>query len=132
MRQANWQPLNAPSWFVPSSSALSIELWGALGSLGHMQAATVEATLRYQIEALQFLQNRLESDLHLLQHCQSYDREPDPFDVWSGFWQQTFLDYFKEGARLADIGTASMRKTAKRLHEEERRVVENMAAQATM
>ncbi|MCY1295826.1 hypothetical protein [Sinorhizobium sp. GL28] len=132
MQRANPHQSSAPSWFVPSSPVPSIEVVGSLWSLGHMQAAAIETTLRYQIEALKFLQNRLNSDLRLMEDCQSRDHASDLFDVWCSFWQEALFDYFKEGARFADIGSGSMRKTAKRLHDDEKLLVENMAAQAAM
>ncbi len=104
----------------------------SLWSLGHMQAAAIEATLRYQIEALKFLQNRLNSDLRLTEDCQSPDHQNDLFDVWCTYWQDSLLDYVNAGARLAEMGSTSIRKAATRLHDDEKRLVENMAAQVVL
>ena len=109
-----------------------MEAAGMLWSSGRIQAATIEATLRYQIEALKFLESRLESDLHFLEDCQSPDHAGDLFDVWCSFWQDAVLGYFREGTRITEIGSAAMRKAAKRLHENEKHLVENMAAQAVI
>ena len=109
-----------------------MEAAGMLWSFGRIQAATIEATLRFQIEALRFLESRLESDLHFLEDCQSPDHASDLFDVWCGFWQDAVLDYFREGTRIAEIGSATMRKAARRFYENENLLVENMAAQAAI
>lgn len=123
---------SAPSWFVHSSAVPPIEVVGSLSSLGHMQAAAIEATLCYQIEALKFLQNRLNSNLRLMEDCQSRDHENDLYDVWCIFWQDAVFDYFKEAERLVEIGSASMRKTAKRLHDDEKLLTENLTALAAL
>ena len=81
---------------------------------------------------MKFLENRVESDLRFLEDCQSRDHASDLFDVWCGFWQEAVLGYFREGTRIAEIGSAAMRKAAKRLHENEKHLVENMAAQAVI
>ncbi|WP_429819803.1 hypothetical protein [Ensifer sp. B1-9] len=108
-----------------------MEATGALLS-GRMQAATIETTLRYQMEALKFLETRLDNYLHFLEGCQSPDYADDPFDSWCHFWQDAVLGYFREGMRIAEIGSTIMRKTAMRRHEDEKPLVENMAAQAAI
>ena len=132
MQRSNPHQSSALSWFVPSLPVLSLEVVGSLWSPGHMQAAAIEATLRYQIEALKFLQNRLNSDLRLMEDCQSPDHQSDLFDVWCTFWQDALFDYVKGGARFAEMGSTSLRKTVTRLHGDEKRLVENMAAQGVM
>lgn len=109
-----------------------MEAAGMLWSFGRIQAATIEATLRYQIEALKFLESRLERDLHFLEDCQLPDHPGDLFDVWCGFWQDAVLGYFRQGMRIAEVGSAAMRKTVKWPHENETLLVENMAAQAAI
>ncbi|QRY71063.1 hypothetical protein JVX98_31080 (plasmid) [Ensifer sp. PDNC004] len=107
-------------------------MMGSVWSLWHMQAGSIEATLRYQIEALKFLQSRLHSDLCLLEDCQSPDHQNDLFDIWCTYWQDALLDYNSAGARFADIGSAIIRKAARRLHDDEKRLVENTAAQVVL
>lgn len=103
-----------------------------LRAFGHMQAAPIEASLRYQIDVLKFLETRLGSHLHLLEDCQSPDHAEDLFDVWCQFWQDAFLSHFRESTRIVEIGSTAMRKTAKRLHDDERILVGNLAAKAAM
>lgn len=104
----------------------------ALLSLGRLQAEAIEATLRYQIEALKFWKNRFEHNLRLLQDMQSRDHVNDAFDLWCSFWQGALLDYSTEGARMADIGSTMATKVAKGLHRDERLLAESMAAQTAM
>lgn len=132
LQRTNQHQSSAPFWFVPSPAIPSIEAAGSLWSLGHIQTAAIEATLRCQIEALKFLQNRLNSDLRLIEDCQSPDHQSDLFDVWCTFWQDALFDYVKGGARFAEMGSTSLRKTVTRLHGDEKRLVENMAAQGVM
>ena len=131
MQRANPDQSSAPVWFVPSAFP-SIEMMSSLWSLRYMQAAAIEATLRSQIEALRFLQNRLNSDLRLLEDCQSPDHQNDLFDIWCTYWQEAFLHYVSGGTRFADIGSTSIRKAARRLHDDEKRLVESMAAQVVL
>ncbi|WP_246810673.1 hypothetical protein [Ensifer sp. ENS09] len=131
MQRANLHQSSAPFWFVLSPLP-SIEMMGSVWSLGHMQAGSIEATLRYQIEALKFLQSRLHSDLCLLEDCQSPDHQNDLFDIWCTYWQDALLDYSSAGARFADIGSTIIRKAARRLHDDEKRLVENTAAQVVL
>ncbi|WDZ81546.1 hypothetical protein PWG15_34965 (plasmid) [Ensifer adhaerens] len=132
MQRTNPHQSSTPFWFFPSPAIPSVEVRGSLWPLGHLQATAIEAALRYQIEALKFLENRLNSDLRLLEDCQSPDHQNDLFDIWCTFWQNALFDYVNGGARFADMGSASIRKTTKRLHDDEKRFVENMAAQVVM
>jgi hypothetical protein len=132
MQRANPHQSSAPFWFVPSHAFSSIEMTGSLWSLAHIQAAAIETTLRSQIEALKLLQNRLNSDLRLLEDCQSPDHQNDLFDIWCTCWQDAFLDYVSAGARFADIGSTAIRKAARRFHDGEKRLVENMAARVVL
>ncbi|MCY1746295.1 hypothetical protein [Ensifer sp. SL37] len=97
-----------------------------------MQAAAIETNLRYQMGVLRFLETRLESHLHLLEDCQTPGQAEDLFDVWCQFLQNAFVSYFREGTRMVEVGSTAMRKAAKRLHDDERLLVGNLAAGAVM
>ncbi|MFS8116000.1 hypothetical protein QD460_30155 [Rhizobium jaguaris] len=114
-----------PSWRLAPLDSPSVLL-----SLGSLQAEALEATLRYHIESLKFLKSRLEEDLRFLKDIQSPDHSNDAFDLWSVFWQDALLDYSREGARMAEIGSSIATKMAKRLHRDEKLLAENMAAQS--
>ena len=132
MQRANPHQSSVPFWFAPSHAFPSVEMTGSLWSLAHIQAAAIETTLRSQIEALKFLQNRLNGDLRLLEDCQSSDHQNDLFDIWCTYWRDALLAYVSAGARFAEIGSTSIRKAARRLHDDEKHLVENMAAEVVL
>ena len=120
----------SPLWPDPAWRLASLDSSSALLSLGSLQAEALEATLRYHVEGLKFLKERLEQDLRLLKDIQSPDHATDGFDLWSVFWQDALLDYSREGARMVEIGSSIAAKMAKRLHRDEKLLAENIAAQS--
>lgn len=110
----------------------SIEGAIALSSLGRIYVAPVEAILGYQIEVFKFMAKRFESDLQLIEDSYSPDHANDVFDVWCSYWQDSFLDYLKEGARLAEVGSLLAKKTAARLRKDEHLWVDHIATQTTI
>lgn len=121
---------SAPIWPDPSWRFTLFDGWSTLFSLGGLQAQALEATLRYQVEGLKFLKGRFEQDLRLLNDIQSPDHSTDIFDLWSVFWQNALLDYSREGARIAEIGSSIATKVAKRFHQDEKILAENIATQS--
>lgn len=124
------QRSTATFWLDPSWRSSSPDGPSALLALGSLQAEALEATLRYNIEGLKFLKNRFEQDLRLLKDIQSPDHSTDTFDLWSVFWQNALLDYSREGARIAEIGSSIATKVAKRFHQDEKILAENIATQS--
>jgi len=101
-------------------------------SPGDLQTDALKTMLRYQIEALRFWKSRCEQDLRLLENIWSPDHVSDTFDLWCSFWQRALLDYSTEAGRLADIGSSLASITAKRVHDEGKRLAQDLAARTVM
>ncbi|MCA1444489.1 hypothetical protein I6F07_30770 [Ensifer sp. IC4062] len=101
-------------------------------SMGRFQAEAMRMTLRYQVEMLNFLKHRREQDLKLLEDLLSPDHVNETFDVYCCFWQNAFLDYSDEAARLAEIGSDVAAETAKQVREEQELLTKDMAGQTVM
>lgn len=132
MQAAAIAQLRQPYWPDPSSEFALSDIAGAPLPVARAQLAAIEATLRFQIEGLKFLGKRLDSHLRLLENSQQPDHINDLFDVWCSFCQNAFIDYAQEGARIAEIGASLAKKTANRLHQDEKHLVENLAVQTAI
>lgn len=131
--QAAAIPQTRPSFWPDASSEFPLnDIASAQLPVARAQIAAIEATLRYQIEGLKFLGKRLDSHLRLLENSQQPDHINDLFDVWCSFCQNAFIDYAQEGARMAEIGASLAKKTANRLHQDEKHLVENLAVQTVI
>ena len=69
------------------------------------QANAAKAVMRYQIEALSFLQRRCEADMKLLDDLTRSRDVTDAVDVMGRFVQNSASDYMSEVSRLASTGT---------------------------
>ncbi|MCA1370434.1 hypothetical protein I6F15_24055 [Bradyrhizobium sp. BRP14] len=117
-------------FFWPNSTR--IDGRSALFSLGYLQAEALKAALCYQIEILRFGKNRCEQNLRLLENVSSPGHVTDAFDLCCNFWQNAFLDYSEEAARMAEIGSSVAATTAKRVRQGEKLLIEDLAAQTAM
>lgn len=101
-------------------------------SMGRFQAEAMRVTLRYQVEVLNFLKNRREQDLKLLEDLLSPDHLNETFDLYCSFWQNAFLDYSDEAARIAEIGSDVAAETARQVREEQELLTKDLAGQLVM
>ncbi|MBB4187766.1 hypothetical protein GGE07_004435 [Sinorhizobium terangae] len=101
-------------------------------SMGRFHAEAVRMTLRYQVEMLNFLKNRREQDLKLLEDLLSPDHLNETFDLCCCFWQNAFLDYSDEAVRIAEIGSDAAAETAKQVREEQELLTKDIAGQTVM
>ncbi|MCA1408373.1 hypothetical protein I6F26_30695 [Ensifer sp. IC3342] len=131
MHGTNMYPMTTP-WPDPTWVPIWIDGPNVLSSLGRLQTDALKAVLRYQIEALRFAKSRCEEDLRFLEEIWSPGHVNDTFDLWYVFWQNAFLDYYTETGRFADIGSRVAVKTAKHVHEEEKLLAGDLAAQTAM
>ena len=90
----------APFWPDPLSGLLPAERASTLLLTGRIQVAAIEATLRHQIEALKFLEERLDSSVGSIEDSQLADRMNDLFEARCSLWQDAFVNYFTK--RSAD------------------------------
>ncbi|MCA1407658.1 hypothetical protein I6F26_23725 [Ensifer sp. IC3342] len=118
--------LSPQSWPVMADGAKY------LLAMGRLQAEAVRMTLRYQVEMLNFLKNRREQDLKLLEDLLSPDHLNESFDLYCSFWQNAFLDYSDEAARIAEIGSDVAAETAKQVRQEQELLTKDMAGQTVM
>ncbi|MDK1387721.1 hypothetical protein QN224_20095 [Sinorhizobium sp. 8-89] len=116
----------SPSWPTMADGAKY------LLSMGRLQAEALRMTLRYQVELLAFLKNRSEQDLKLIDDLSSPDHANEAFDLCCNFWQNAFLDYSDEAARIAEIGSDVAAETAKQVREEQKLLTKDMAGQLVM
>lgn len=93
-----------------------------------MQAYSIRALLRYQIESLSFLKRRFEDDLKLLEKLTAGDEFVDAFDVFSNFVQKATSDYANEAGKFASIGARLASETAGQVRKEAETTIDDMAA----
>jgi hypothetical protein len=93
-----------------------------------MQAYSIRALLRYQIESLAFLKRRVEDDLKLLEKLSGGDEFVDAFDVFANFVQKATSDYASEAGKFASIGAKLASETAGQVRKEAETTMNDMAA----
>ncbi|WFP62267.1 phasin family protein [Mesorhizobium sp. WSM4904] len=93
-----------------------------------LQAHSVRALLRCQIEGASFLKRRFEDDLKLLDKLTGGDEFVDAFDVFANFVQNATSDYANEVGKFASIGAKFASETAGRVRKEAETTVDDMAA----
>jgi len=99
-----------------------------LGATVALQANSMRALLRYQIEGVSFLKRRLEDDLKLIERLTGSNGSADTFDVFVNFVQNATSDYANEAGRFASIGVTLATETAGRLRKEAETAIDDMAA----
>ncbi|RAZ91048.1 phasin family protein [Mesorhizobium hawassense] len=93
-----------------------------------MQAHSVGALLRYQIESVTFLKRRFEDDLKLIEKLTRGDEFVDAFDVFVNFVQNATSDYANEVGKFASIGARLASETAGQVRKEAKTTMDDMAA----
>ncbi|RUV40930.1 MAG: phasin family protein [Mesorhizobium sp.] len=93
-----------------------------------MQAHSVRALLRYQIEGLSFLKRRFEDDLRLVEELTGGDGFVDAFDIFVNFIQNATSDYANEAGKFASIGARLASETADQVRKDGETTIDDMAA----
>ncbi|WP_192248507.1 phasin family protein [Mesorhizobium silamurunense] len=93
-----------------------------------LQAHSMRALLRYQIEGASFLKRRFEDDLKLLDRLTGGDEFVDAFGVFVNFVQNATSDYANEVGKFASIGAKLASETAERVRKEVETTINDMAA----
>lgn len=93
-----------------------------------MQAHSIRALLRYQIESVSFLKRRFEDDLQLVEKLTGGDEFVDAFDVFVNFLQNATSDYASEAGKFASIGAKLASDTAGEVRKEAETTMDDMAA----
>ncbi|MDX8533307.1 phasin family protein [Mesorhizobium sp. VK25A] len=93
-----------------------------------MQAHSIRALLRYQIEGVSFLKRRFEDDLKLVEKLTGGDEFVDAFDVFVNFIQNAASDYANEAGKFASIGARLASDTAGQVRKEAETTMDDMAA----
>lgn len=93
-----------------------------------LQAHSIRALLRMQIEGVSFLKRRFEDDLKLLDKLTAGDEFVDAFDVYVNFLQNATSDYASEVGKFASIGAKLASETAGRVRKEAETTIDDMAA----
>jgi len=94
-----------------------------------LQGNALKAGLRYNIETLAFLKQRLEKDMKLVDDLVASDGFKDAFDIYAGFVENAAAEYAAESSKIAGIGSRIASETAKRVREEAQASIDDMAAQ---
>jgi hypothetical protein len=82
------------------------------------QAMMMEAMLRQNIEALDFLRARLEGDRQLVARLAQAKDPTEAMSLWSEFLQRMMTDYSSETTRLAASATEIAEKAVRAATEE--------------
>jgi len=99
-----------------------------LHAIAAMQAQSIRALLRYQIESMSFLKQRFEDDLKLVEKLTDGGEFVDAFDVFVNFIQNASFDYANEAGKFASIGAQLAADTAGQVTHEAKAAMDNMAA----
>lgn len=101
-------------------------------SMGHFQAAAIQAMLRYQIEVLTFMKNRSDHDVRFLEELLASDYARDGFDLYCSFWRDALQDYSDEAERLTRLGSQMAAQTAKQVRDDQEELTEEVATKMVM
>lgn len=71
------------------------------------QARMMDAVLRQNIEALDFLKKRFEQDRALLETIAQSGAGPDATAAWTDFWKRAMSDYQSEMGRMGAFAAAT-------------------------
>ncbi|RWA68047.1 phasin family protein [Mesorhizobium sp.] len=93
-----------------------------------MQAHSMRALLRYQIESVSFLKRRMEEDLKLVEKLTGGDEFVDAFDVFVNFIQNAASDYANEAGKFVSMGAKLASETAGRVRKQAETTMDDMAA----
>ncbi|RWA61998.1 MAG: phasin family protein [Mesorhizobium sp.] len=119
---------NADDFRAPESLPFGKTGQKYLRASAALQAQSIRALLRYQIEGLSFLKRRFEDDLKLLDKLTGGDEFIDAFDVFANFVQNATSDYANEVGKFASIGAKLATETAGRVRKEAETTVDDIAA----
>lgn len=92
-----------------------------------LQAQAYKAAMRYQIEMLNFLKQRYEQDVKLVDELVASDKLNDAFDVVTDFMQNAATEYTSEAGKIARIGSKLSSETARRMRKQADEIVEDLA-----
>lgn len=93
-----------------------------------LQAHAFKSVLRFQIEALMFLRNRLEQDMRLAESLARSSDFSDAFDMFAQFAQNAAAEYSDESGRMAEITAKVASDAARKVRRETREAIEDLAA----
>lgn len=116
------RPATYPQLPMMSGEAQRIVL-----ALARLQEQGVKSVLRYQIEALDFLQRRYQKDIRLMDDLAGGGEHGDMFDIYADFVREEITDYGDEAAKLANLESKLASEAAEEIRSESRNVSEDMA-----
>lgn len=108
---------------------LPSEMRNAFAAMAELQGEAVKAALKYQIETLTFVTQRLKKDIDLVEQLGASVGRGDTYDVCVDFCREAFSDYSNEASRLAKIESRVAADAATKIREESRAFVEDVATQ---
>ncbi len=119
---------NAMKMFTGAAAPGAANVQKFWTAVARLQANAMKATLRYNVEALDFVKHRMEKDIKLFDDLSSSDGMKDAFDVYAGFMEGAFAEYSGESSKLASLGSRIASETASEVRREADAVIEDMAA----
>jgi hypothetical protein len=93
-----------------------------------LQAQTFRSAMRFQIELLGFLKNRFEQDVKFVDELVASSELNDAFDVVADFMQKATAEYASEAGKMASIGSKLTSEAARKMREQAKDAVEDLAA----
>lgn len=106
----------------------SIAADGPAMLVARVQASTLKAVFKWQIESLNFLRHRYEQDVRFIDELLA---APEPGEMLSTcycFTQNALNEYSKEAVKVANHGGRMIIDTAREIRSEAEKVSENMMA----
>jgi hypothetical protein len=93
-----------------------------------LQAQTVRAAMRLQIEMLGFVRNRLKQDIKLVDDLVESDAFNDAFDVVCEFAQNAAMEYTSEAGKMALVWSRITSEAARGFRKQSNDALEDRAA----
>ena len=111
----------------PQTPPMNADAQRAFLAFARFQEHGIRAVLRYQIEALEFIQNRYQKDIRLMDDLAASAEHGDMFDICTDFIREAISDYGEEAAKLASLESRLASEAAKDIRSETRSIAEDMA-----
>jgi len=97
-------------------------------AIARVQGHAVKGMMRYQIEALNFLKQRCEQDVKLVDNLIASEDANKAFDICAGWVEKAVEDYSAQAGKVASISSELASETAKRMQKEAETITKDVTA----
>jgi hypothetical protein len=116
-----------PNLFAPAIPLMSNGQKFAF-AVTRVQGHAVTGMMRYQIEALDFLKQRCEQDVKLVDDLIASEDVNKAFDIYAGWVEKAIGDYSAQAGKVASISSDLASETAKLMQKEAETITKDVTA----